>query len=92
MRTKIVPVIFGALGTIEKGLDQNLAVAPCHLSATELQKIPLMSTAHSSGKCWGTLLSFVVEIWNYLITGRTKFTVVVIVELVVVVVVVVVTQ
>jgi len=37
--TKIVPVIIGALGTIKKGLDQNLQVPPGHLSAMELQKI-----------------------------------------------------
>jgi len=47
VRTKIVPVIIGALGTIKKGLDQNLQLIPGHLSATELQKITLMSTAHS---------------------------------------------
>jgi hypothetical protein len=44
---KTVPVIIGALGTIKKGLDQNLQLLPAHLSATELQKITLMSTAHS---------------------------------------------
>jgi hypothetical protein len=38
VRTKIVPVIIGALGTIKKG-DQNLQMLPCHLSAIELQKI-----------------------------------------------------
>jgi hypothetical protein len=45
-RTKIVPVITGAVRTIKKGLDQNLQLLPDHLSATELQKITLMSTAH----------------------------------------------
>ena len=39
VRTKTVPVIIGALGTINKGLDQNLQLVPAHLSATELQKI-----------------------------------------------------
>ena len=47
VRTKIVPVVIGALGTIEKGLDQNLRFLPGHPSATELQKFALMSTAHS---------------------------------------------
>ena len=47
MRTKIVPVIIGALGTIKKGLDQNLQLLLCHPSVTELQKVTLMSTAHS---------------------------------------------
>ena len=44
VRTKIVPVIIGALGTINKGLDQNLQLPPGHLLAIELQKITLMST------------------------------------------------
>ena len=47
VKTKTVPVIIGALGTINKGLDQNLQLIPDHLSATELQKNTLMSTAHS---------------------------------------------
>jgi hypothetical protein len=47
VRTKIVPVIIGALGTNKQELDQNLQLIPGHLSATELQKITLMSTAHS---------------------------------------------
>jgi len=45
-REKIVPIIVGALGTIKKGLDQNLQLPPGQLSAIELQKITLMSTAH----------------------------------------------
>ena len=49
VRTKIVPVINGALGTI-KGLDQNLQLLSGHLLATELQKITLTSTAHSNRK------------------------------------------
>jgi len=39
VRTKIVPAIIGALGTIKKGLDQNLQVLPGHLSAIELKRI-----------------------------------------------------
>jgi hypothetical protein len=46
VRTKIVPVVIGALGKIKKGLDQNLQLLPGLLSAIELQKIALMSTAH----------------------------------------------
>ena len=38
MRSKTVPAIIGALGTIKKGLDQNLLLLPDHPSATELQK------------------------------------------------------
>jgi hypothetical protein len=47
VRTKIVPVITGAQGTIKKRSDQNLQLLPGHLSAIELQKITLMSTAHT---------------------------------------------
>jgi len=50
MGTKIVPVVSGALGTIKRGLEQNLQLLPGHHPlATELQKITLMSadTHHS---------------------------------------------
>jgi len=46
MRTKIVPVITGALETIKKELVQNLQFLPGRPLAIELQKITLMSTAH----------------------------------------------
>jgi hypothetical protein len=54
--TKTVPVIIGALGTIKKGLDQNLQLLPGHMSAIELQKFTLMHMAHIIVKCWGKLL------------------------------------
>jgi len=39
-RTKIVPVVTGALGTIQNGLDQNLQLLlPSLLSAIDLQKL-----------------------------------------------------
>jgi len=53
VRTKIVPVITGALGTIKKGLDQNIQLLPGHPSAIELQKVTLMSTAHIICKVLG---------------------------------------
>ena len=53
VRTKIVQVIIGALGTIEKGLYQNLQSLPGYPSAIELQKITLMSTARSICKVLG---------------------------------------
>jgi hypothetical protein len=52
----IVPVTIGTLGTIKKGSDQNLQLLPGHRSATELQKVTLMSTAQSIVKCWGKML------------------------------------
>ena len=51
MREKFVPVIIGALGTVKKGLDQHLQLLPGHRSVVELQKVTLMSTAYSIGKC-----------------------------------------
>jgi len=48
VRTKIVPFITGALGTIKKGSDQNLQLLPGHTSAMGLQKIAQMSPAHTS--------------------------------------------
>jgi hypothetical protein len=53
VRIKIVPVIIEAMGTIKKGLDQNLQVLPSHPSATGLQKVTPMSTAHIIRKVLG---------------------------------------
>jgi hypothetical protein len=52
VRTKIVQVIVGALGTNKKGLDQNLQLPPGHSSAPELQITP-KSTAHVIRKVLG---------------------------------------
>lgn len=38
VRTKIVPVIIRALGTIKKALHQSLQLLPCHPSALELRR------------------------------------------------------
>jgi len=55
VRTKIVPVVTGALGTVKEGLDRNLQLLPGHRSATELQEVTLMSTAHSRLKVLGSV-------------------------------------
>ena len=52
VRTDIVPVMIGALGTINKGLDQNLQLLPGNPSVMELQ-ITLMSPAHIIHKVLG---------------------------------------
>jgi len=52
VRTEMVPVMIGALGTIKKRLDQNLQLLPGHPSVTELQ-ITLMSPAHIIHKVLG---------------------------------------
>jgi hypothetical protein len=44
-RTKIVPVITGALGTNKEGLNRNLQLLPGHPSVNELQ-FTLMSSAN----------------------------------------------
>jgi len=51
--TKVMPVINGALGTIKNGLEQILQLLQGHPSATELQYITLMSTAHIIRKVLG---------------------------------------
>jgi len=53
VRTKIVPVVTGALGTIKKGLHRNLQLFPVHPLAIELQKVALMGTVHSIPKVLG---------------------------------------
>jgi hypothetical protein len=53
VRTKTVPVILGALGTINKGLDQNFQLLPGHPSAIRVQKITLMSMTNIIRKVWG---------------------------------------
>ena len=53
LRTKVVPVIIAALGTITKGLDQNLQLHPAHQLAINLYKVTLMSTAHIIHKVLG---------------------------------------
>ena len=53
MRTKILPVVIGALGTIKKVLAQNLQLLTGNWSAIELQKV----TLHTAFvKCWGKWL------------------------------------
>ena len=46
VRTKTVPFITGALGTIKKGLYQNLQLLLDHSSAKELLKATQLNTAH----------------------------------------------
>jgi len=52
VRTKIVPVITGALRTIKKGSDKNLQLLSSHLSFIKLQ-IKQMNTAHIIRKVLG---------------------------------------
>lgn len=45
-KTKIVPVIIGALGTLKKGFNNNLEKLPGKPRPNEVQKITLLGTAH----------------------------------------------
>lgn len=54
-RTKIVPVIIGALVTIEKELDQKLQLLSDQPSTIGLQKITLISTANIIRKLFGQI-------------------------------------
>jgi hypothetical protein len=53
LRTKIVPVIIGTLGTIKKALDLGLQLLAVRRSAIKLQKFTIMSTAHIIRKVLG---------------------------------------
>ena len=53
MKTKIVPVIIGALEIIKMALGQILQLMPGQPSVTELLKITLMSTANIIRKVLG---------------------------------------
>jgi hypothetical protein len=46
VRTKTVPAITAALGTMKKELDQNLQLLPGHPLTTELQEVTLMNTVY----------------------------------------------
>jgi hypothetical protein len=50
VRTKIVLIVIGTLGTIKKRISQNLQLLPDHLAAIELHRITLMSIAQSIQK------------------------------------------
>ena len=46
MKTKIIPVVIGALGMIRKGTIDYISQIPGNVELSELQKITLNSTAH----------------------------------------------
>ena len=46
LKTKIIPVVIGALGMIKKGTQNFLDQVPGKPSLQEMQKIVLTSTAH----------------------------------------------
>jgi hypothetical protein len=50
-----MPVIFGALGRIKKGLNKKLRLLPGHRCAKELHKITLMNTVSIIYKVLGQI-------------------------------------
>ena len=45
MRTQTIPVVVGALGLINNGLDKVTSRIPGNISTGEIQKIKLLGTA-----------------------------------------------
>ena len=45
-KTRVVPVIVGALGTVSAEFERHLAKLPCSVSPEQVQKITLLGTAH----------------------------------------------
>ena len=45
-KTKVIPVVAGALGTLKIGFKKHLNELPCQVSPEHIQKIALLGTAH----------------------------------------------
>jgi hypothetical protein len=87
VRTKIVPFIIRALGTIKKGSYQNRHLLPFYPSAMELQ-ITLTSTAHSIRKVLGWIA--LISCWDLdltgdrlLLTGENDFKIIIIIIIII---------
>ena len=46
MKTQMIPVVIGCLGTIKKGLETFTSKIPGNVKVVDLQKIALLGTAH----------------------------------------------
>ena len=46
MKTKVVPIVVGALGTVTKDFESCVKLLPETISSNEIQKIALLGTAH----------------------------------------------
>ena len=46
MKTKVIPVVIGALGLIRKGINRYIEQIPGNIRVEELQKTVLLGTAH----------------------------------------------
>jgi len=45
VETKVIPIVAGALGTVAKGLEQNLKKAGSNVAVELLQKAALLGTS-----------------------------------------------
>ena len=45
MKTVVIPVVFGALGTIKKGMVENIKKVSERATVTEIQKICMLGSA-----------------------------------------------
>jgi len=46
VKTKVIPIVLGTLGTVPKGLEKNLKEAGTMISVEFLQTTALLGTAH----------------------------------------------
>ena len=46
MKTLTIPVVFGALGLIKKGIERYISKIPEKIDIREMQEIVLLGTAH----------------------------------------------
>ena len=45
MKTEVIPVVVGALGTIKKGMVENIKRVSARANATETQKVSMLGSA-----------------------------------------------
>ena len=53
MKTKVVPVVVGALGTLRKDFEKGVELIPGRPKVSEIQKISSLGTAHILRKVLG---------------------------------------
>ena len=51
MKTVVIPVVVGALGTVKKGMVENDKKVSERATMTEIQKICMLGSARSSERC-----------------------------------------
>ena len=80
VKTKVIPIVIGALGLVSKDLEKYLLEIPAEVSSKEIQKIALMGTAHILRKtlsnnffCSRTLLSLLYSLYLEAEEGCSTF-------------------